>query len=109
MSQCNTAFDLKINLGPVIFLLLCFALKNILVLLAMLNSGELRCPVTALIFLFLLLFNHACVCDSVWHALIFVMKTPMLATQLFLLLIIMFFSNIFYYTNCVYRTLPCCQ
>ena len=58
MSRCNTAFDLKINLGhrdlyfmhgPVIFLLLIFALKNILVLLAKLNSGELRCRVTALI------------------------------------------------------------
>ena len=34
-----------------IFLLLFFALKNILVLLAKLNSGELRCPVTALIIL----------------------------------------------------------
>ena len=35
--------------GPVISLLLSFALKNILVLLAKLNSGELRCPATALI------------------------------------------------------------
>ena len=35
--------------GPVIFPLLFFALKNILVLLAKLNSGELRCPATALI------------------------------------------------------------
>ena len=35
--------------GPVILLLLFFALKNILVLLAKLNSGELRCPPTALI------------------------------------------------------------
>ena len=56
MSQCNTAFDLKINLGdsaifhgPVIFLLLCFALKHISLLLAKLNSGELCCPATALI------------------------------------------------------------
>ena len=36
---------------PVIFLLLFFALKNILVLLAKLNSGELCCPATALIYL----------------------------------------------------------
>ena len=56
MSQCNTAFDLKINLGhidqyhgPVIFLLLFFAQKNIFVLLAKLSSGELRYPPTALI------------------------------------------------------------
>ena len=35
--------------GPVIFLLLFFALKNISVLLAKLNSGELHCPATALI------------------------------------------------------------
>ena len=35
--------------GPVIFLLLFFALKNILVLLAKNNSGELGCPATALI------------------------------------------------------------
>ena len=34
---------------PVISLLLFFALKNILVLLAKLDSGELRSPVTALI------------------------------------------------------------
>ena len=34
---------------PVIFRLLFFALKNNLVLLAKLNSGELRCPATALI------------------------------------------------------------
>ena len=36
--------------GPVIFHLLFFALKNILVLLAKLNSGELHCPATAFIF-----------------------------------------------------------
>ena len=36
--------------GPVMFLLLFFALKNILVLLAELSSGELHCPATALIF-----------------------------------------------------------
>ena len=35
--------------SPVIFLPLFFALKNILVLLAKLNSGELRYPATALI------------------------------------------------------------
>ena len=57
MSQYDTTFDLKINLGhsdlyingPVISLLEFFALKNILVLLAKLDSGELRCPATALI------------------------------------------------------------
>ena len=60
MDECHTfgkcVFDLKINLGhsdlfhgPVIFLLLLFAVKNILVLLAKLNSGELRYPATALI------------------------------------------------------------
>ena len=54
MSQCNATFDLKINLGhifhgPVIFLLLFFALKNILVLLAKCYSGALRCPATVLI------------------------------------------------------------
>ena len=56
MSQCNTIFYHKINLGhsdlyftPVIFLLLFFALKNILVLLAKGNLGELHCPATALI------------------------------------------------------------
>ena len=62
MDECHTVgkcvFDLKINLGysalyiflvPVIFLLLFFALKKILVLLAKLSSGELRCPATALI------------------------------------------------------------
>ena len=38
---------------PVIFHLLFFALKNILVLLAKLNSGKLRCPVTALIEIYL--------------------------------------------------------
>ena len=49
-------FDLKINLGQIDlyftvqwFFFLCFALKNILVLLAKLNSGELRCSGTALI------------------------------------------------------------
>ena len=59
MSQCNTTFDLKINLGhsyllfhsPVISLLSFFALKNILGLLAKPDSGELRCPATALIIL----------------------------------------------------------
>ena len=53
----ENVFDFKINLGhsdlyfmfQMIFHLLFFALKNILVLLAMLNSGELRCPATALI------------------------------------------------------------
>ena len=56
MSQCNTTFDLKINLGHSDlylmvsdFYLLFFALKNILVLLAKPDSGELHCPVTALI------------------------------------------------------------
>ena len=72
MSQCSAAFALKqFRLGhsdlffdgplilpfilnsiwwvTVTFLLLFFALKNILVLLANLNSGELRCPATALI------------------------------------------------------------
>ena len=58
MSHCNTTFDLKINLGhsdlnlwSSDFYILCFALKNILVLLAKPNSGELPCPVTALIIL----------------------------------------------------------
>ena len=57
MSPCNKTFDLKINLGHsdlyvmVQWFLLCyfFALKNILVLLAKPDSGELRCPATALI------------------------------------------------------------
>ena len=62
MDECHTfgkcVFDLKINLGhsdlyifhgPVIFLLLFFAQKNILVLLAKLNSDELCCPATAFI------------------------------------------------------------
>ena len=40
-------FDHKINLGHID--LLFFALKNILVLLAKRDSGELRCPATALI------------------------------------------------------------
>ena len=41
------------------FFLLFFALKNILVLLAKLNSGELRCPATALIYqTFSDLFHH---------------------------------------------------
>ena len=57
MDECHTfgkyVFDLKI----VIFLLLFFALKNILVLLAKLNSGELRYPVTALILLY-----YLCLC-----------------------------------------------
>ena len=35
--------------SPVICLFLMFALKNILVLLAKLDSGEQRCPATALI------------------------------------------------------------
>ena len=35
--------------GPVIYLFLMFALKNILVLLAKHDSGELRCRATALI------------------------------------------------------------
>ena len=35
--------------GPMISLLLVFALKNILILLAKPDSGELRCPATALI------------------------------------------------------------
>ena len=44
MSQCNTTFDLKINLGHMVtwssdFYLLLFALKNILVLLAKPDSG----------------------------------------------------------------------
>ena len=41
MSQCNTTFDLKIFHGPVIFSSFIFALKNILVLLAMRDSGQL--------------------------------------------------------------------
>ena len=54
MSQCNTTFDLKINLGysdlyfmVQWFLSFIFALKNILVLLAKPDSGELWCPATA--------------------------------------------------------------
>ena len=57
MSQCNTTFDLKINLGHSdLYLivqwfpsLIFFALKNILVLLAKPDSGELRYLATALI------------------------------------------------------------
>ena len=60
MSQCNTTFDLKINLGHsdlyltvqwflFFYFLLCPEKKNILVLLAKPDSGELRCPATALI------------------------------------------------------------
>ena len=54
-SPCNTTFDLKINVGhsdifhgPMILLLLFFALKNILVLLSRRDSGEIRCPATTL-------------------------------------------------------------
>ena len=66
MSQCNTTFDLKINLGhsDLYFMVqwfayiswssdfysYIFALKNILVVLAKPDSGELRCPATALIY-----------------------------------------------------------
>ena len=49
LSPWDATFDLKMNLGPVILLLLFFAFKNILVLLARYDSGELRCPATALI------------------------------------------------------------
>ena len=57
MSQCNTTFDLKINLGHSDLYLkvqrflyfIFFGLKHILVLLAKPVSGELRCPATALI------------------------------------------------------------
>ena len=54
MDECHTfekcVFDLKINLGHSdLYFLFTFALKNILVLLAMLNAGELCCPATALI------------------------------------------------------------
>ena len=55
MGQCNTTFDLKINLGHsdlyfiVQWFLLFFALQNILVLLAKRHSGEVRCPAAALI------------------------------------------------------------
>ena len=64
MGQCNMTFDLKINLGHsdlyfmVQWFLLFFALKNILVLLAKLDSGELRCPATALINLHFILFFY---------------------------------------------------
>ena len=59
MSRCNMTFDLKINLGHsnLYFMVHCFpfllffALKNILVLLAKPNSGELCSPATALIIL----------------------------------------------------------
>ena len=57
MSQCNIPFTWKNNLshsdifhGPVMFLRLFFALKNILVLMAKRDSGELRCPRIALFF-----------------------------------------------------------
>ena len=61
MYECHTfgkcVFDLKINLGHSdlyfmdqwFFFFYFFAMKNILVLLAKLNLGELRCPATALI------------------------------------------------------------
>ena len=45
-----------------IVLLLFFALKNILVLLAKLNSGELRCPATALI-IFSFFYHKSIFCD----------------------------------------------
>ena len=55
MSQRNMTFDLKINLGHSDlyftiqrFLVLFFALKNILVLFTKPDSGKLRCPATAL-------------------------------------------------------------
>ena len=58
MSQCNMTFDLQINLGHSDlyfmvqwFVFFIFAPKNILVLLAKPDSGELRCPATALIIL----------------------------------------------------------
>ena len=54
MSQWNTTFDLKINLGhsDLYFMVqwfLFFALKNNLDFLAKPDSGKLRCPATALI------------------------------------------------------------
>ena len=42
----------SVQYGPVICPFLMFALKNILVLLAKHNSGELHCPATALIFFY---------------------------------------------------------
>ena len=51
MDECHT-FGKRVSVirlfhGPVISLLLCFALKNILVLLAKRDSDELHCPATA--------------------------------------------------------------
>ena len=56
MGQCNMTVDLKINLGHSDlyfmvqwFVFFIFALKNILILFAKCDSGELHCPATALI------------------------------------------------------------
>ena len=60
MDECHTfgkcVFDLKINLGHSTYISrstdfssFIFCSENILVLLGKLNSGELRCPATALI------------------------------------------------------------
>ena len=55
ISQCNTAFDLKINLGhsdlylTVQWFFFFYFLLTKTVLLAKLSWGELRCPATALI------------------------------------------------------------
>ena len=50
--------------GPVISLLLFLALKNILVLLAKPDSGELRCPATALINFLIKTLKHKICCIS---------------------------------------------
>ena len=62
MGRCNTAFDLKINSRSSDISSFMFCSENILVLLANLNSGELRCPPTALIMTGSNLFPGA----SVW-------------------------------------------
>ena len=51
MSQCNMTFDLKINLAhsDLYFSSFSFCSEKILVVLAKPDSGELRCPATALI------------------------------------------------------------
>ena len=61
------------------FFLLFFALKNVLVLLAKPDSGELRCPATALIFFGLTQwFTEIIVCDK-WqllHMISYVLMFP---------------------------------
>ena len=91
MSQCNTIFDLKINLGhsDLYFMVrwfqsFIFWCENILILLAKPDSGELRCPVTALISIGLIIFkdllftepariaNKLCLCDQIYTKLLWI-------------------------------------